>query len=72
MVEVEAREEAEARNEMFSRWPHPCSALAVEVTGCGGVEGGLGGGLADNVKGWKVQPGSSSLCRLDLPESHFC
>ena len=35
MVQVEAREEAEARNEMFSRWSHPCSALAVEVTGCG-------------------------------------
>lgn len=50
MVEVEVVEEAEARNEMFSRWPHPRSALAVGGDRMWGVEGGWAGGLVDNVK----------------------
>lgn len=51
MVQVEAREEAEARNEMFSRWPHPCSALAVEVTGCGAGRGVGTGRQCERVEG---------------------
>lgn len=39
---MEARGEAGARDEMFSRWSHPCSALAVDVTGRGGLEEGEG------------------------------